>query len=397
MFVIGLMSGTSVDGVDVAIVDIKGAPPDLQWSLLHFTTIPYEAEIRDFILEVMDPESGTVDRVCELHAKLGQVFAEAVLAGIAEANLRPEDIALIGSHGQTVWHAPEANPPATLQLGEAAYIVERTGIPVVSNFRSRDMAVGGQGAPLVAYVDVLLLTHETRVRAAQNIGGIANVTFLPPRSRRDLEPFAFDTGPGNALIDLAAARATDGAWRYDRDGMLAAAGQVDEEFLNELLAHPYFRRYPPKSTGRETFGREFFDYVWHRARARGLTKVDVVSTLTAFTARSIAHAYRDFLPVFPKEVIVSGGGVYNPVLMDMLRDLLAPARVVVSDDVGIPADAKEAVAFAILAYETWHGRPGNLPMATGARRRVILGQVTPASSPHPWTNEERQSSSMITP
>ncbi len=377
MFVIGLMSGTSVDGVDVAIVDIEGAPPNLQWRLVHFTTVPYEAHIRERILEVMHPEQGTVDEVCELNAVLGAVFADAALQGIREAGLQPEDIALIGSHGQTVWHAPEANPPATLQLGETAFIAERTGIPVIGNFRARDMAAGGQGAPLVAYVDVLLLTHETRVRAAQNIGGISNVTFLPPRARPDLEPFAFDTGPGNALIDLAAARATDNSWHYDKDGLLAMAGHVDRELLAQLLDHPYFLRRPPKSTGRETFGRDFFEKVWVQARKRGLNKVDVVATLTAFTAHSIAHAYRTFLPVYPDEVIISGGGAHNPVLLGMLRELLAPASVIVSDAVGIPVDAKESICFAILAYETWHRRPGNLPSATGARRPVILGNMTP--------------------
>ncbi len=378
MLVIGLMSGTSVDGVDVAIVDIEGAPPELRWHLVHFTTIPFDNATRAHILEVMDPERGTVSRVCTLHALLGWVLAEATLAGIEEAGLRPEDIALIGSHGQTVWHAPEANPPATLQLGEAAFIAERTGIPVVSNFRVRDMAAGGQGAPLVAYVDVLLLTHETRVRAAQNIGGISNVTFLPPRARPNLYPFAFDTGPGNVLIDLAATWATEGQLSYDRNGIMAESGEVDASLLEELLAHPYFHQPPPKSTGRETFGQVFFAEVWARGRARGLHKVDIVATLTALTAHSIARAYRDFLPAFPDEVIVSGGGARNPVLMATLRDLLAPARVLTSDEVGIPADAKEAIAFAILAYETWHGRPSNLPSATGAHHPVILGNITPA-------------------
>lgn len=377
MIVLGLMSGTSADGTDVALVALEGAPPNLRWQLLHHTTIPHPAELRAAILAATRPETGTVDRLCALNVALGEQFAHAALVGIREAGLSPSQVDLIGSHGQTVWHAPEGTPPGTLQLGEAAIIAERTGIPVVSDFRARDVAAGGQGAPLVAYVDVLLLTHREKVRAAQNIGGIGNVTFLPPRARPDLTPFAFDTGPGNVLIDAAAARATDGAWSCDENGVLAARGDVDERLLAELLAHPYFTRRPPKTTGRELFGGAFVEDVWERARVRGLRPEDVVATLTALTAHSIACACQDFLPVYPDEVIVSGGGARNSTLMRFLTDLLSPARVCTSDAVGIPGDAKEALAFAILAYETWHGRPSNLPSATGARHNVILGHVTP--------------------
>lgn len=378
MRVVGLMSGTSADGIDVAVVDIQGEPPLLSWHLECYTTIPHPPEIRAAIFKVMQPETGTVDRVCEVNALLGEQFARATLDALSSCGLSPRDVDLIGSHGQTIWHAPHASPPATLQIGEAAIIAERTGIPVVSNFRARDMAAGGQGAPLVAYVDVLLLTHEARVRAAQNIGGIGNVTFLPPLSRPDVDPMAFDTGPGNVLIDHVVSLATEGRWTYDADGALAAQGRVDEAFLAELLADPYYRLPPPKSTGREHFTREYAREVWNQGLARGLRGPDIVATVTALTAHTIAQSYRDFLPLFPEEIIVSGGGAHNPVLMAMLADLLHPGRVIPSDEVGIPVDAKEALAFAILAYETWHGRPGNLPQATGARRRVVLGTVTPA-------------------
>ncbi len=376
MFVVGLMSGTSADGTDVAVVDIEGVPPHLHWQLLHFLTLPHPPELREAILAATRPETGRVDLVCRLDAALGEQFARAALEGIRAAGLSPADVALIGSHGQTVWHAPEAHPPATLQLGNAAIIAERTGIPVVSDFRSRDMAAGGQGAPLVAYVDVLLLRHETLVRAAQNIGGIGNVTFIPPLSRPDLAPLAFDTGPGNVLIDSLTTWATGGRQTYDENGRLAARGLVDRVLLEELLQEAFYHRPPPKSTGRELFTLEKARAVWRKAMARGLRPEDAIATVTALTAHSIVRAYRDFFPRFPGEVIVSGGGARNSVLMAMLRQLLAPARVLYSDAVGIPVDAKEAIAFAVLAYETWHGRPGNLPEATGARRRVVLGSVT---------------------
>jgi anhydro-N-acetylmuramic acid kinase len=306
--------------------------------------------------------------------QLAEQFAMAALTGIAAAGLRPEDVQLIGSHGQTVWHAPELG--ATLQLGEAAVIAERTGISVISNFRARDMAAGGQGAPLVAYVDVLLLTHASRVRAAQNIGGIGNVTFLPPANRPDMAAFAFDTGPGNVLVDLTTALATNGEQNYDAAGALAAQGQVDEELLDWLMAMPYLAKRPPKTTGRELFTADFAQQIWQRGMAAGLRGADVVATVTMFTVQSITQAYRDFLPLLPDEVIVSGGGGLNGTLLGWLKTAVAPAEVILSDEVGLPGEAKEAIVFAILAYESWHGRSGNLPAATGAKRAVALGDLT---------------------
>lgn len=377
MIVVGLMSGTSADGVDAVVVRLAGAPPALIWEVLGHTHVSHSQELRARIFAAFRPETGTVDRLCRLNVALGRAFGEAALRAIDAAGLSHEQVALIGSHGQTVWHAPGGAEPSTLQLGAPAVIAEGTGIPVVSDFRTRDVAAGGQGAPLVAYVDALLLTHPERVRVAQNLGGIANVTYLPPQGAGE-GAFAFDTGPGNMLIDDAARRATEGAWEYDRDGALAARGTVDEALLAALLDDAYLRRPPPKTTGRERYGVQFAERIWAQARAQGLAPEDVVATLTAFTAASIARAYRDFLPRFPDEVVVSGGGARNPTLMAMLRQRLSPAAVVLSDEVGIAVEAKEALAFAVLAYETWHRRPGNLPAATGARHPVVLGSVTPS-------------------
>jgi anhydro-N-acetylmuramic acid kinase len=376
--VVGLMSGTSADGVDAAVVEICGAPPSLSVELLSFTSVPFDAGQRAVLFALFDPATSTVDRICQANFAIGEWFAAAALRAIEEAGLALADVALIGSHGQTIYHAVGEGSPvkSTLQIGEAAVIAERTGITTVADFRVADVAAGGQGAPLVSYVDWLLLRHPTRVRAVQNIGGIANVTYLPPGDDPGAV-LAFDTGPGNMLIDDAASRATAGVLTFDRDGLLAARGCVDEALLAELLAHPYLAQPPPKTTGREQFGAAFGAEVWARARERRLRGEDVVATLTAFTAASIADAQRCFLPHMPDEVILGGGGASNPTLVAMLRERLASAAVTSHEAVGLSSDAKEAIAFAVLAYETIHGRPGNLPRCTGAARRVVLGKITP--------------------
>ena len=376
MIVIGLMSGTSADGIDAAVVQISGAPPTLKWKLVKHVHMNYAPELQSEILACCSPKTGTVDRICALNFAIGETFANAAIQSAQAAGLAMNQIELIGSHGQTIWHIPEGS---TLQVGEPAVIAERTGVTTVSNLRTRDMAAGGQGAPLVPYLDVLVLTHPTQVRAAQNIGGIGNVTFLPPASATNATAFAFDTGPGNMLIDDATRRATNGTQTYDRDGILGARGKIDAILLAELMTHSFLKMKPPKTTGREVYGAHFGGEAWARAKARNVRDEDIVTTMTAFTAESIMQAYRDFLPQMPDEIVVSGGGALNPTLMHMMRERLAPARIITSDEAGLPSEAKEAIAFAIMAYEAIHHRPGNLPAATGAKRAVILGNITPGN------------------
>ncbi len=377
MILIGLMSGTSADGIDAACVRIDGVPPELRWRLLSHVSLPHPRPLREAIFSAFRPETSKVDMLCALHFQLGEAFAQAALAACRAAGLQPGEVDAIGSHGQTVWHIPPGQPetPSTLQLGSPAVIAQRTGITVVSDFRARDMAAGGQGAPLVPYVDYLLLANGARSRAVQNIGGIGNVTYLPAGGGPD-SVIAFDTGPGNMLIDYAAGRATDGRLPYDQDGRLARAGRVDPQLLESWMADPYFSLSPPKSTGRERFGVQRAKQYYDAAAAKGLAAPDILATLTAFTAASIADSYRRYLPSPPDEVLISGGGARNPALMDQLALRLAPCPVRVTDEAGLPAQAKESVAFALLAYETLHHRPGNLPSATGAEAPVILGSVT---------------------
>ena len=376
MIGIGLMSGTSADSIDAACVRFAGAPPRLDWELLSFVTLPMTAELRQEIFAAFRPETGTVDKLCQLNFTLGEWFAKASLEAVKAANLTPAQVDFIGSHGQTVWHIPPNSGEgvaSTLQLGNPAVIAERTGITVVSDFRSRDMAAGGQGAPLVPFVDNLLLSHPTLSRAVQNIGGIGNVTWLPAGGAG--EAFGFDTGPGNMLLDRAAEVLTQGQMHCDMDGKMAFAGKIQENFLQKWMAEePYFTRKPPKSTGRELFGVQRCD-VYLKEMA-GLSKEDILATLTAFTARSTAAAYKNFLPALPDEVLLCGGGARNPAIAAMLQKELPQSRIGRTEDAGLPGDSKEAGAFAGLGYETMNRRPGNLPAATGAKGPVILGSIT---------------------
>jgi anhydro-N-acetylmuramic acid kinase len=378
MIIIGMISGTSADGIDAALCEITGQLPGLQARILAATTQPYPAEVRQRVLDACVPGMSRIDTICQLNYELAEHFAATALTLFERAGMKAGDIDLIGSHGQTVWHSAleDGRVNATLQLTEAAVLVERTGITTISNFRARDVAAGGQGAPLVSYLDWLLLRHPEHWRAVQNIGGIGNVTFLPPLSDDNSLPLALDTGPGNVLIDAAVTELTDGEQTFDHDGAMAQSGQVDTEWLERLLQHPYYERQPPKTTGRELFGTEMARQLVEEGHGRGRTPQDIVATLTALTAHSIADAYRRFAPSPVGEVIVAGGGSNNPALLAMLRELVKPASLLTHEDIGLSSDFKEAMLFALLAHETWHARPGNLPTLTGARHPVVMGQIT---------------------
>lgn len=372
MKIIGLMSGTSVDGIDAALCEITGAPPRLDARILSAKTIPYTQIFREKVLALCSP--GTIDEACRLNVALGEQFARA-----AQQVAGNEQIDLIGSHGQTIWHDVDqaGQVTSTLQIGSGAIIAERTGITTINNFRERDVAASGQGAPLTAYVDWLLLRHPTQWRAVQNIGGIGNVTLLPPLNDTESRMVAFDTGPGNALIDAVVAAITNGVQTYDRDGKLAAQGQIDAAWLAELLSHPYFEQSPPRTTGRELFGTAMAMDLLESGRTRGLDDNSIIATLTGLTAHSIADAYRRFAPQPPQEVILGGGGAHNQTMVAMLQGLLPGITVTGHKAVGLDSDFKEALVFAVLAYETWHHRPGCLPEQTGATHGMVLGQITP--------------------
>ncbi len=384
MRVAGLMSGTSADGIDVAFVRITGRDATLRARLEEFCTLPYPAAVRREILKVANANRAatlSVAEISQLNFLLGELFAEAVVRAARRFRIPLRSIDLIGSHGQTVFHKPTPGRFAgrrivsTLQLGEPQVIAERTGIPVVANFRPRDMAAGGQGAPLVPFVDYLLYRHPRKGRVALNLGGIANVTVIPASARAN-QVIAFDTGPGNMVIDAVVEKVT--RQRLDRDGRLARRGRPLEALLTRLLRHPYFKRRPPKSTGREEFGRDFAATLIRQAAGRP-PAADLVRTATELTVRSLADAFRRF--ILPRtlidEVIVGGGGAYNHVLMSRLQKELRGLRWLPAGNFGVDAKAKEAFAFAVLAYHTWHGWPATLPSATGARRPVPLGVLVP--------------------
>ena len=379
MRVVGLMSGTSADGVDAAVVEISSR----KVQLLAFDTFMYPASLRRQILGLCRPESARLDDICHYNFVLGEVFADAVINLCSKSGICLGSIDLIGSHGQTIYHQPSGKRygrktiRSTLQIGEPSVIAQRTGITTVADFRPRDMAAGGEGAPLVPYADYVLFKHKRLARAVQNIGGIANVTFLPGGCTQD-DIIAFDTGPGNMVIDGIVHLITGGRKRYDAGGKMAAQGSMDKPLLNEMLLHPFLRRRPPKSTGREEFGADFVERVYHQAGKKGLADADIVATVTALTAKSIAQAYHRFLKTMPDELILCGGGSHNRTLVGMLHGELPDVKMLSTDDFGISVDAKEAVSFAILAWATIKGMAGNVPTATGAERPVILGKIVPA-------------------
>jgi len=388
MIVAGVMSGTSADGINVALLRISGAKhvrsPELFFTLLGHSEYSYPKRVRETVLATMNATSASVADIARLNFRLGELYAEAVLA--AQKQFRAK-VNLVGCHGQTLYHQGEAAQflgrkiASTWQTGEAAVLAARVGVPVVSDFRPADMAAGGKGAPLVPFLDYLLFANTRMGRVAQNIGGIANLTAIPAGASAD-DLVAFDTGPGNMVIDAVTERLF--GQPYDRDGKIAAAGIVRHRLVSDLLRHSFFRRRPPKTAGREEFGREFADEFIRRCGHA--PKQDVVATATALTARSIADAVQRFVLGSSgtkskeryREMILSGGGAKNLTLVSMLAEELKPAglRLRFSDEFGIPSEAKEAAAFAVLAYQTWNRRPSNVPSATGAKGPAVLGKIS---------------------
>lgn len=361
MIAIGLISGTSFDGVDAALVDIHPRKDGYDVRLVRFFTQPFDDDVASLLISALPPQRGSTKDIAVLHRRIGETFAQA-----ARTVARQERIDYVASHGQTLWY--DAVSKTTLQLGDAFVVREAIDATVCYDFRSADCAAGGTGAPLVPYVDALLLRSAEVDRVALNVGGIANVTALPKRSS---EILAFDTGPGNMLVDALICERTNGAQRFDEGGALAARGSVDESVLDEMLRDPYFARKAPKATGREHFGAQFLRL---HSGLDSLSLEDALATITELTAASVARAIASFNLEQP-EIVVSGGGAHNRHLLSRLAARLAPSRVEISDAMGVPVDAKEAIAFAILGYETLRERAGNVPAVTGASRGVTLGAI----------------------
>lgn len=373
VYAVGLMSGTSLDGIDAALVDISGKDETTQVALVSFLTYPLEAALLQHIRDCLSLEKSTVAMICSLNVELGEAFAQAALAVCAKAAVAVGELAFIGSHGQTLFHIPETQGQlvaSTLQVGDAATICQRTQTTVVANFRERDMAVGGQGAPIVPYSEYLLYHSPSVTRILQNIGGIGNLTVIP-KEVKEAEIIAFDTGPGNMIInELCLAFFNES---YDKDGQHAAKGQIHPELLAELMAHPYIKKPFPKTTGREVFGKEFSQQL--QATWPMIAPDDFLATVTMFTAQSIAVAVRPLIQG-PTELIIGGGGSYNPTLVAMIKTALPEITVKIQEELGYSSEAKEAIAMAVLANQTLHHGVGNVPSATGASQAVPLGSIT---------------------
>lgn len=383
LLVLGLMSGTSADGIDVALAKISGAPPKLNAKLLNHTSINFRPSLRKEILRVAEQQPLSAGELSQLNFRLGEVFAEAALAACKRFRIATKKVAIIGSHGQTIFHRGQpttyfGRPTAsTLQIGEPSIIAGRTGITTVADFRPADMAQGGQGAPLVPYADYLLYRHPKLGRVSLNLGGIANITVLPAAAKPS-HVFAFDTGPANMLIDALVSHFTHGRQRFDRNATIAQTGRSIPAFIDELMRDPFLKQPPPKSTGREYYGLSYVKKLLAAARRHKAKPADLIRAATIFTALSIVDALNRF--VLPKheihQVIVSGGGARNPLILAQLAATLPEIEIVPSAQLGVPEDAKEAYAFALMAYETFHQRASNLPSATGATGSAILGKIS---------------------
>jgi anhydro-N-acetylmuramic acid kinase len=403
MLVLGMMSGTSADGIDVSLARISGGPPNLSTQLLGHTSREFPPALRKEILRVAEQHAITAGGLSQLNFRLGELFADAALAACRKFRVSPKRISLIGSHGQTIFHQGRPIPffgaatASTLQIGEPSVIAARTGITTVGDFRPADIALGGQGAPLVPYADYLLYRHPKLGRISLNLGGIANITVLP-RACTPQQVFAFDTGPANMVIDALVSYFSRGRLRFDKNAALAMRGRSLPALLDELMRDPYLRLAPPKSTGREYYGQSYLKKILTLGRRRRAKPNDLIRAATVFTALSVVDALNRF--VLPKtkihQLIVSGGGAHNPLILAQLSASLRDVEVLPSSRLGVPEDAKEAFAFALLAYETFHQRPANLPSATGARGPAILGKISYAPAVHGQLQFSRDASRQST-
>jgi len=378
--VIGLMSGTSGDGITAAVAKIAGNYTETKLSVVSYETYPYEKDFRQRIFEIFDPETSSVNAICEMSFEIGQKLAEAALTIAEKAGISMSAVDLIGSHGQTIYHIPrppeKGNVRSTLQIGEPAVIAEQTGVLTVADFRKMDVAAGGEGAPLVPYVDYILFSKRGKGMTLQNIGGIGNVTYIPPGAKED-DVIAFDTGPGNMVVDMLVRLYTDSRLGYDPDGSMAQKGKVNDTMVDELMQMQFFRMKPPKSTGRELFGKDFVLSFKRKADDMGMKPEDAIATATALTVESIGRSYEDHVMPHGKveEIFVAGGGMKNKTMMSWLSKRLGGVPVKSFDELGVQSEAREAAYFAVLANEFIHGNYSNLPTATGAKTRVILGSM----------------------
>ena len=378
--VIGLMSGTSADGVDAALCRITGHGTATKVEQLGFVFDPFDTRVREEILRLAGGQEATAADFCRINFLLGRLYAETSLRLCRECGVEPKDIDLVGSHGQTLWHIPQPETylgqtfRSTLQLGECSVLTETFGCPVVGDFRVRDVAAGGLGAPLVPYSEYLIYRSETKCIALQNIGGIGNITCLPPACKPE-DVFAFDTGPGNMVMDAVYGAITHGEKRFDEGGAFAAKGQVHQPLLNLMMDDEYVRRQPPKTTGREYYGPTYVERIMAEAKAQCLTDEDLMATVTAFTAATIAYSVEHFFPVKPDELIIGGGGSMNATLLKDIATVLPACKVMTNEQLGYDSNAKEAVAFAVLANEAIFAGCNNMPSVTGATKGVVMGKI----------------------
>ncbi|MCX8169433.1 MAG: anhydro-N-acetylmuramic acid kinase [Candidatus Methanomethylicia archaeon] len=377
---LGVMSGTSIDGVSIAIAEIRGSWINTKFKIIYNNTYPYDDSIRMEIFKLINPKTGNVKKICQWNYVLGEIFVEKIFQAIKEAGLSISEIDFIASHGQTIYHNPKIvnvygyKTRSTLQIGEPSIIAYKTRVITIADFRHKDVAAGGQGAPISAYVDYIIFRSTEVSRAIQNIGGIANVTYIPRNAELN-DVIAFDVGPGNMIIDSLVREMSNGKMNMDLNGEIAARGEINNELLNYMMKHPYLKMKPPKTTGREDFGEKYVKKIIKKVKELNLCWEDTIATATYYTAKNIIESYIKYLPGKVDEMIIGGGGSRNKTLLKMIKELNQNIKVSLHEDYGIPSQAKEPLLMIILANETINGIPNNIPSATGAKERIIMGKI----------------------